>query len=225
MLAQLLLWLDAPAFALGGAPCSWAEVLGDLAGIACVWLIARQNVWTWPLGLLNNVFWALLFLRAKLYADSTLQVVFFALAVYGWWRWVVPRRDGHAVVVRRTRPREWWAQGAVVVVSTGLVAAFLARATDSPVPLADASVFTLSLAATWGQTQKLLESWWIWIAVDVLSVPLYVSRGLYPTAIVYAGFGVLCVIGLREWQRELAAAEVAAVRAGAVQATTAPAAT
>jgi nicotinamide mononucleotide transporter len=209
MFALVLAWLDSPAFVLAGAPCSWAEVLGDLTGVACVGLVARQNLWNWPLGLANNVFWALLFLRAKLYADSTLQLVFFAVGVYGWWRWVVPRRDGIAIAVRHTRAREWWSQGITVVVATALVGAWLSRATDSPAPLADASVFTLSLAATWGQAQKLLESWWLWIAVDVLSVPLYVSRGLYPTALVYFGFGLLCIAGLRAWRREFATTGVA----------------
>ena len=69
--------------------------------------------------------------------------------------------------------------------------------------LRDASVLTLSLAATYGQTQKALESWWIWIVVDVISVPLYINRHLYPTAGLYVVFGVLCVGGLREWTRDL----------------------
>jgi nicotinamide mononucleotide transporter len=114
--------------------------------------------------------------------------------------------SGAPLVVRRTRPREWAVLAAVVVVATGGLAAWLAHHTDSPAPLADASVFTLSLAATWGQAEKLLESWWIWIAVDVVSVPLYVSRGLYPTAGVYVIFGALCVVGLRGWRRALASA-------------------
>jgi nicotinamide mononucleotide transporter len=80
---------------------------------------------------------------------------------------------------------------------------WLARQTDSPVPLWDGSVLTLSLAATYGQARKLLESWWIWILVDVLSIPLYVVRGLYPTAVLYALFLALCIVGLRAWRREL----------------------
>ncbi len=203
MLAAVLAWLHAPAFTLAGAPCSWAELLGDLTGVACVWLVARQNLWTWPLGLANNLFWALLFFRARLYADSTLQGLFFALGIYGWWRWLRPRADGSGAAVRRTRAGEWWGQLAAVAGATLLIAAWLDRATDSPAPLADAAVLTLSLAATWGQAHKLLESWWIWIAVDVVSVPLYVSRGLYPTALVYGLFGGLCVVGLRAWTREL----------------------
>ena len=76
-------------------------------------------------------------------------------------------------------------------------------ATDSPAPFTDAAVTSLSLAATWGQAKKVLESWWIWILVDLISVPLFVYRGLYPTAALYAVFLVLCVFGLRAWSREV----------------------
>ena len=107
------------------------------------------------------------------------------------------------LAVRRTRPPEWISLTVGTLVATVAVAAWLAGNTDSPAPLADAAVLTLSLAATYGQARKLLESWWLWIAVDVLSVPLYVRRGLYPTAAVYLVFLVLCVGGLRAWSRDL----------------------
>jgi nicotinamide mononucleotide transporter len=203
----LAAWLDSPALVLAGAPASWAEMLGAVAGVACVALVARKSILNWPVGLLNNVFWAWLFLRAKLYGDSALQGIFFVLGCWGWWRWATSgRKDGPAEVrpVRRIRLAEWKVLAALVGVSTAALAIFLARATDSPAPLADASVVTLSLAATWCQAEKVLESWWLWIVVDVISVPLYASRALYPTAGVYVIFGGLCVIGLRAWSRDLA---------------------
>ena len=201
-----LAFLQEPAFRLLGAPVSWAEVFGDVTGVACVLLVAREVIWNWPLGLINNVCWGLLFWRSKLYADSLLQALFFALGVYGWWLW--GRRTSGArpeIAVRHTTAREWrWIAAAVVAVTAAL-AMFLATRTDSPAPLWDASVLTLSLAATYGQAHKLLESWWLWIAVDAISVPLYVSRQLYPTALVYLLFGCLCILGLRGWQRTLQA--------------------
>jgi nicotinamide mononucleotide transporter len=204
----ILTWLDSAAFVIAGVPVAWSEVLGDVTGAACVALVARQHVWNWPLGLLNNVFWGLRFWRAKLYSDSSLQGIFFVLGCYGWWRWR-PGMDGAALVVRRMRAREWQVLTGLVVIATAALAAWLARATDSPAPLADAAVLSLSLAATWGQAEKRIESWWIWIAVDVISVPLYASRALYPTAGLYVVFGGLCVLGLRSWSRELRAAAAA----------------
>ncbi len=202
-MSALLSWLDSAAFVIAGVPVSWSELLGDATGAACVALVARQHVWNWPLGLLNNVFWALLFWRAKLYSDSSLQGIFFVLGCYGWWRWQSKGNAGTVLAVRRTRAIEWKILAGLVVVATAGLAAWLSHATDSPAPLADASVLALSLAATWGQAEKLVESWWIWIVVDVISVPLYASRALYPTAGLYVIFGILCVVGLRAWSRAL----------------------
>ena len=185
---------------------TWTELAGDISGALCVWLVARQHILNWPLGLANNVFWCLLFWRVKLYADATLQVVFFALGVYGWWTWLYGGPGAkNSLPVRLTTRREWTWLALVTIVATVLLTIFLSHHTDSPAPLWDASVLTLSLAATYGQTQKLLESWWLWILVDVISVPLYISRGLYPTAALYVVFGLICVKGLIDWRRALSA--------------------
>jgi nicotinamide mononucleotide transporter len=211
VLANMVALLNAPAFLIWGATVSWAEVLGDVSGALCVWLVTRQHVLNWPIGLLNNVFWALLFWRAMLYADAALQGVFFGLGAYGWWNWVRGGTNPSAALpVRRSRRAEWLAIGGLTVPLTAALAWLLARHTHSPAPFWDASVLTLSIAATYGQTQKLVESWWLWILVDVISVPLYVSRALYPTALLYVVFGCLCVKGLLSWRRDLRLGEVLA---------------
>lgn len=212
VLGAVSVWLDSAAFSLANVPVTWAEVLGDITGALCVWLLARQNVLTWPLGMANNVFWGLLFFRSKLYADTVLQGVFFAFAVYGWRQW---RRPGLQLTapspVRRTTPCLWWTLAGVAVPATVLTAWLLARFTDSPAPVADASILTLSLVATYGQAHRLLESWLVWILVDVISVPLYLSRGLYPTACLFVFFGVLCVVGFAQWSRSLQSTRSGAV--------------
>jgi nicotinamide mononucleotide transporter len=193
--------LDAVAFAVAGTPVTFTELLGDGTGLVCVYLVARANVWNWPVGIANTVLFFFLFLRARLYGDALLQVVFTALGVYGWWQWTRPNAAGRELPVRRASAAESLAMGLVSLAGSALAALVLARKTDSPVPVWDASVLVLSLVATWAQAVKLVESWWLWIAVDVISVPLYVARGLYPTALLYALFLGLCVLGLREWLR------------------------
>jgi nicotinamide mononucleotide transporter len=190
-------------------PVSWAELFGDVTGLACVALVARQHLWNWPLGLVNNAFFFLIFWWSRLYADASLQLAFAVIGVYGWWCWVRGGGPDAAagLPVRRTRPLEWLWLAAASLAATAAVACWLRQRTDSPAPLADATVLTLSLAATYGQARKLVESWWLWIAVDALSVPLYLRRGLYPTAGVYLVFFVLCVAGLRAWTRDLRAQE------------------
>lgn len=179
-----------------------AELLGALTGLACVALLTRQKVASWPLGIVNNAMFCGLFWHAKLYADASLQVIFLALAAYGWWQWSAPR-GGDVLRVRRTTRHEWTALAVLIVGATAGLGWLLHAHTDSPAPGWDASVLTLSLAATYGQTRKLLESWWVWIAVDLLSIPLYAWRGLYPTTLLYVLYLALCVSGLCRWRREL----------------------
>ncbi|MFD9635129.1 nicotinamide riboside transporter PnuC [Streptomyces violascens] len=195
---------------------TWTEILGFATGALCVWLVARQHIANWPVGLANNVFFIVLFLQAGLYADAGLQVVFIALAVYGWWTWAHGGGSGSgALPVRRTTRTEWLWLLAAGAVGTVALTFLLGAATDSTVPFWDALTTALSLAATYGQCKKLVESWWLWIAADVVYIPLYAHKELYLTSLLYAGFLALCLVGLRGWRRELGArparlAEVAA---------------
>ncbi|WP_299575197.1 nicotinamide riboside transporter PnuC [uncultured Williamsia sp.] len=196
-------WLGSTAFTSFGAPTSWVEVIGFATGAVCVYLVARQNVWNWPIGIANNVTFILLFITAGLYADSALQVVYIALALWGWYLWVAGR-DASPSAVTGTSRREWfWLIGAGVV-GTILITTLLALATESVVPFWDALTTTLSLMATWGQAKKRWESWLVWITADLIYVPLYLYKDLVLTAILYVGFLALCVMGLRAWRRDSA---------------------
>lgn len=205
MLAALIAPLNAPVATLFGAPVTVAEVLGFVTGAWCVWLVARQNLWSWPIGIANNVMFLLLFATAGLYADSGLQVVYLCLALYGWWAWLYGGQDHAALrVTRMSRPTALWL-GALTVLATGALFALLSHVTDSDVPMWDALTTALSLAATYGQCRKQVECWWIWMAADVIYVPLYAYKGLWLTAILYVGFFALCVNGYLSWRRSLAA--------------------
>jgi nicotinamide mononucleotide transporter len=164
-----------------------------------VWLVARQNVWNWPIGVANNVTFLVLFWTAGLYADSALQVVYLGLGLYGWWAWLRGGVSHTALTVTRTTRYQWVVLAAVGVLATAGVTLLLDRVTDSSVPLPDATTTVLSLLATWGQARKKLESWWLWIAADLVYVPLYAYKGLWLTAVLYLGFLALCVFGLRNW--------------------------
>lgn len=218
MLQPLIDWLDRPAFTSFGAPTTWAEVLGFVTGAWCVYLVARQHVANWPMGIANNLVWILLFASAGLYADSGLQGVYIALAVWGWWLWVRRGPQGEQRVTPTTRA-EWLGLAVFGVVGTALLIWFLAGWTSSTVPFWDAVTTALSLAATYGQARRRWESWLLWMAADVIYVPLYQYKGLTLTAILYVGFFALCVKGLVDWRRSMredraaAAADPAATRA------------
>ncbi len=191
------------AFTLFGAPTTWGEVAGFATGALCVWLVAHLNIWNWPVGIANNLFFLLLFFSAGLYADGGLQIVYIVLALYGWWAWL---RGGNArseLPASRTTGRQWAMLAVAGIVGVTAMTWFLSVHTDSTVPLADAVTTVLSLLATWGQTRKKVESWWLWILADLIYVPLYLYKDLTLTALLYVGFIALCVVGLVRWTREL----------------------
>lgn len=203
-------WLNGAAFTAFGAPTTWAELLGFGTGVVTVWLVVRQHPANWPLGVANVLLLMAVFWQVGLYADAALQIVYVVLGLYGWWQWLHGGADHGRLTVRRTSAWEWVVLAAAGVALTGGLWLFLDRLTDSTVPLPDAFTTALSLLATYGQTRKLVESWWLWIAADLVYIPLYAYKGLSLTAALYLIFLTLCVLGLRAWRADLRRREAVA---------------
>ncbi|MFC4052052.1 nicotinamide riboside transporter PnuC [Actinomadura syzygii] len=192
-----------PAFHIGDVPTTWAELLGFATGAVNVWLVVRQNIWNWPVGIANVILLGLVFLDGGLYADSGLQIVYVALQLYGWWVWLYGGDGRDRLPVRRTRAGEWATLAIAGAAGTALLTWALSAWTDSTVPFWDALTTAISLTATYGQSRKLLESWWLWIAADLVYIPLYFYKDLKLTSALYVVFLALCVSGLLAWRRDL----------------------
>jgi nicotinamide mononucleotide transporter len=165
--------------------------------------VVRQHIANWPLGILNVTLLMLVFFSVGLYADAGLQILYIGLGLYGWWLWSSGDERRTGLVVRTTRRDEW---AGLLIAGALLTAAlwfFLDRLTGSTVPFADAVTTALSLMATYGQSRKLVESWWLWIAADLIYIPLYAYKDLWLTALLYIAFLSLCVLGLRAWRGAL----------------------
>lgn len=192
-------WLNATALRVLGENASWAELLGFVTGLVDVWLVVRQHIANWPVGILNVALLMVAFWTSGLYADAGLQIVYVVLGFYGWYAWLFGGADRSRLTVRRTGPGEWLGLAVAGVALTIGLYLLLRYAMHSQVPLADAGTTALSLLATYGQCRKLLESWWFWIAADVVYIPLYAYKHLFLTAVLYVVFLGLCVVGLRAW--------------------------
>ena len=190
-------------------PLGLTEVLGFVTGAWCVWLLVEENIWNWPIGIANNAFYVVVFWRARLFADTSLQVVYIVLSIIGWYLWLHGGAGHGRLTVRRTGWRKGAVIAAAVVVMTVAGAAFLRTVRDSARFL-DSLTASVSLAAQYMLTRKLIENWHLWIAVDVIYVGLYASRALPLTAVLYAIFLTMCVVGLLEWRRSEARAAAAA---------------
>lgn len=184
------------------APIDLTEACGFVTGAVCVWLVTRGNIWNWPVGLLNNLFFTFLFWRARLFADMGLQGVYLVLGIWGWWQWLHGGKDHSRLVVSHGTWKEWIGIGLFLVFATWGLRELLI-AVNGAAPFWDSLTTTLCLAAQYLLCRKRIENWWLWIAADLIYVPLYFSRHLPLTAVLYAGFIVLCGIGLFRWRKEL----------------------
>lgn len=177
------------------------EIAATLLGVANIILIIRRSVWNFPFALAMVSLYAIIFFEAKLYSDAGLQVFFFVVNLYGWWAWSQNRaEEGEVVVDRLTGPqRAAWIVGSVVAIAIwGTLMHFW---TDASYPWWDASVAMLSVAGQLLMTRRYIDNWDWWIAVNCISIPLYLVKNLYLTAGLYGLFLILAIAGLLEWMR------------------------
>jgi nicotinamide mononucleotide transporter len=179
------------------------ETLAAITGAIAVWLSTRENILSWPIALVNVALYAFVFFQTKLYADMGLQGVYFALSLYGWYEWLHGGANRAPLHVSRT-PRTFLiglplfgAAGAFVLGS------LLRRYTDASLPFLDSALTSYSLVAQYMMTRKWLENWALWIVLDAIYVGMFVYKSLPTTAILYAVFFVLAIMGHMRWRRSL----------------------
>lgn len=177
------------------------EYVAALFGIVSVYLSTRENIWSWPTAIVNVGLYAVVFFHARLYAEMGLQVVYLALSLYGWYQWRFGGVNHTALRVTRVSRRLLLALLALNLAAWLALGTVLARYTNANLPYLDSLLTTTSLVAQWMMTRKLLENWILWIAVDIVYVPMFFSQHLVPTAGLYAVFLVLAVLGYRDWRR------------------------
>jgi nicotinamide mononucleotide transporter len=203
--AEVLSPLAHVLFRFGGDRVSVSELLGFVTGAWCVWLTVRARILNFPVGIANDAFFLVLFLEARLYADSALQVVYIALGAAGWWQWARGDGSGSPRPIGRASLADWCLLlAAVAVATTGLT--LLLRATSDAAPFWDALTTALSLGAQWLLNFRKIDNWFLWAAADLIYVPFYAAQRLDLTAIVYAAFLGMCVAGYLSWARSPQAA-------------------
>jgi len=180
-------------------PVELVAVVMTLVGIA---LTIKEKISCWPVAIVGILAYFVVFIRARLYADAALQPIYVVQNLYGWWYWARGgvRGEGQApIVVLSRRGRAAWLAGTAIV--SLVVGAALARWTNAAAPYADATLSTTSLVANWLLARKVLENWWLWIAVNVGYVILFWKKNLLLSSGLYAVLLALAAAGLIEWQR------------------------
>ena len=184
------------------------QIVGTTLGLLYLWLEYKANIWLWIVGAIMPVVHGVLYFQSGIYADAAMQLYYVLAGVYGlvvWKRRPKKSDDGH---IRHT-PMKWIVP--LVAVYAVLHVAFyffLAECTDSRVPLFDSMSTALSIVAMWMLSRKLVEQWLVWLVVDMISVGLYIYKGIPITAGLYALYCILAVAGYVRWRRQAQRADI-----------------
>lgn len=194
--------LLAEAFTLWGSPTTWLEVAGFVLSVWMVGCNMRVNPLGWPLAIASSLLYALLFLHSRLYGEAGLQLVFVAVAGWGWWQWLRGHgADGTELKVHRLSPRQRVNALLLTLAAWPALALLLARYTNSDVPWLDALPTVASVTGQFLLGRKLIENWAVWLAVNLVSVVLFSAKALWLTVLLYAVFALLSIAGWRAWRR------------------------
>lgn len=177
------------------------ELAGAAFGFLGVWLTVKQNVWCWPVGLVNVLLYAVVFYESRLYPDMTLQCIYAVLSLYGWYHWLHPGEGRVELPVTRITRKEVLALMPVGAAGAAAVGGFFATYTNADLPYLNSTTVVMSLIAQWLQTRKILENWALWIAADLVAIGVYLYKDLYATAALFAAYTTLAALGLREWRK------------------------
>ncbi len=173
-----------------------------LQGVS-VWLVVRRNILAFPTGLAGVLLAVPVLFSGKLYGDMALQLFFGAMQVHGWLAWKQSEKAvDERIAVRRLTPRGWLLTVVGTALGTAALGFFLRENTDSPLPWLDGFTTAASVAAQFLMNLRFLENWPVWLLVDVLYVPMLLSRGLFWMAGLYTVFLGMAVAGWLEWLKK-----------------------
>lgn len=183
------------------------EYIAVFAGIASVWFSKKENIWVYPIGLINTVIYTYLSFKYHLIGEASVNFYYTVMSIYGWILWAKKDQQQHHIVnIRFSNNKEWLQQVLFflffyVVVYFSLV--YLKQLFASgAIPWADAFASATAYTGMWLMAKKKVESWYWWIATNIASIPLYFVKGLVFTSVYYVVLLVLAILGLLEWKQK-----------------------
>jgi nicotinamide mononucleotide transporter len=190
-------------------PVSYVEFIGTVLGLISVFLAARANIFTWPTGIANAIFFLVIFYQIHLYSDMFLQMYFCCMGVYGWFSWRNKAEHHQGEIKTLTNANRLRLAGfiALFVLVVGTIISrihlLLPQVFDHPAsfPYIDTFITISSILATILLARRIFETWALWILVDITSIGLYSIKGVRLIALEFVIFLALAVLGVMSWYR------------------------
>lgn len=182
------------------------EYFGVVTGLIYLTLEILQHRAMWLVGFMTSFVYIFVFFFSKFYADMSLNIYYVGISIYGFWQW---KRMPDAEEKEPSEIIYYHLKTGLGLVLLGITAVIycvlyfiLSRWTDSPVPAGDAFTTALGITATWMLARRILEHWWIWVIINLVSLGLYYQRGMYPTGFLFFCYGVLAIVGWFNWKKK-----------------------
>jgi nicotinamide mononucleotide transporter len=208
VIAQYADWLLAAVRALP----PW-EIVAVILAIAYLLLATQEHIACWYCAFLSTAIFTVLFFDVQLLMESALNVYYMAMALYGWQQWRYGGTDRQGVTIRTLSRTQHAAILASILVLSAVSGFLLREHTNAAWPFLDSFTTWASVVTTVLVAHKVLENWLYWFVIDAISIPLYIERGLYVTALLFAAYLVIVVSGYRTWRRHMAAQDAAVAHA------------
>ena len=183
---------------------AWEEPLAMGLALGYLLLIILEQRSAWLLAAMSAGLYLKIFYDVGLFMEAGLQVFYIVMAVYGFWAWGRNSSGEHLRIQRWPLKLHLLILAAVLTSGVG-IGLLLARFTDAALPIPDSITTIGALTTTWMVARKVLENWLWWVAIDLVSIVLYLERGLELTALLFAGYVVLALLGWHNWRRLLRA--------------------
>ena len=178
------------------------EAWANFFTVACIFLAGRNSIHTWWTGLIGSVLFGIMFYNVQLYADATLQVFFLITGIYGWVMWKSKGTSKTKELEINNADRVWLIMSLGMAVAVAIGYGWLLHSfTNAYAPWIDSTVLTFSIVAQMLLMSRSIENWKVWILVNTLSVPLFWSRELYLTSVLYGFFWINAVWSLFNWKK------------------------
>lgn len=180
---------------------TWLEIIGVITGLLCVYLAAVNNIWNWPLAIISVGIYIFIFFDSRLYADMGLQFYFLGMNIYGWYYWSKKPATEKKTPVTRMKKQEIVFSITAIIIFTIFLGSVL-KYTPASYPYVDSFCAACSLVAQAFMARKVLENWLIWIFVDAIYVGVYIFKHLDLTAIMYAIYVGIALLGYIDWKKD-----------------------
>ncbi len=184
----------------------WLEYIAVVAGIISVWFSKKENIWVYPTGLINTLFYIYLSFKGGLLGEASVNFYYTIMSIYGWIGWArIDNNKNKVLNISAGNKKEWTEQ--FLFFAAFYLIIFLALSylktnfAPEAIPWADAFASAAAFTAMWLMTKKKVESWYWWIATNIASIPLYFVKHYVFTSVYYLILLVMAVFGLLEWIR------------------------